>query len=417
MHLGSRRERGTAPETENLPVIEGLPELLTFRDGTPVRTPEEWQRRREEILALYGRYVYGFMPDPAGEEVSFQLTRQHELPGTLLNITVEANGRRAGLAALITLPADGAPEGGWPFFVEYAPWQNRGWLAKLRSTPVSPNCRMAADRGYAGIQYDPFLAAADNASRTGAFYTLYPYEKQNASGVLLAWAWGVSKIIDALEAGAGESLNINPALSLVGGVSRWGKSAAVAGAWDRRIRVTIPSCSGLGGTAVFRTDNHGKTYDLSRLGGPSSWVNRSANEPFGNLQGGEGYWFCCCFAGVPSVRQLPVDQHMLCALAAGPQRHLIMVTGITSEGWNNTEGQCLAWRASQPVWDLLGASGHNNLLIHLDGHAILPSDMEVILDYCDRHLLGKTDAPATTMDGALFLEDNRAVLDPLFARC
>ncbi len=409
----SRREKEAMPEAENLPVIEGLPALLTFMDGTPVRTPEDWQRRRGELLDLYGRYVYGFMPDPAGEKVSFQLTEPQELPGTLLSITVEANGRRAALAALITLPEGSAPEGGWPFFVEYAPWQSRGWLAKLWPTPVSPNCRIAANRGYAGVQYDPFRAAADNASHTGAFYALYPYEEQNANGVLLAWAWGVSKIIDALEAGAGEKLGINPALSLVGGVSRWGKSAAVAGAWDRRIRVTIPACSGLGGTAVFRTDNHGKTYDLRRLGGPSAWVNKSINEPFGNLQGGEGYWFCGRFARVPSVRHLPVDQHILCALAAGKDRHMILVTGITSEGWNNTEGQCLAWRASQPVWDLLGAGGHNRMLIHLDGHAILPSDMETILDYCDRTLLGK-DTDAAPMDGALFLEDNRAVLDPLF---
>ena len=77
---------------------------------------------------------------------------------------------------------------------------------------------------------------------------------------------------------------------------------------------------------------------------------------------------------------LPVDQHMLCALAAGKDRHMIVVTGIISEGWNNTEGQCLAWIASQPVWDLLGAGEQNNMIIHLDGHAILPSDMEKILE-------------------------------------
>ena len=84
----------------------------------------------------------------------------------------------------------------------------------------------------------------------------------------------------------------------------------------------------------------------------------------------------------------------------------------------NTEGQCLAWRASQPVWDLLGASGHNNLLIHLDGHAILRSDMEYILDYCDVHLLGAPRESAARdlshMKGNLFLEDNRNLLDPLF---
>ena len=202
-------------------------------------------------------------------------------------------------------------------------------------------------------------------------------------------------------------------------MSRYGKSAAVAGAYDERIRVTIPSCSGAGGTAIYRTNNQGKTYDLSSLGGPEQWTNDSRNEPLSNLQGGEGYWFCGNFARVPSAHAFPVDQHMLCALAAGKNRHLIMVTGITSEGWNNTEGQCLAFAASQPAWDLLGCGEQNNMIIHLDGHAILRTDMEMILDYCDEHLLHKPakeiQGTERQMKGELFLRYNRGVLDPLFA--
>ncbi len=107
---------------------------------------------------------------------------------------------------------------------------------------------------------------------------------------------------------------------------------------------------------------------------------------------------------------------MLCALAAGSGRHLIVVTGITSEGWNNTEGQCLAYIAAQPVWDLLGCGEQNNMLIHLDGHAILRPDMETILDYCDVHLRGQEATRGLDrMKGNLFLRDNRDVLDPLFA--
>ena len=124
-----------------------------------------------------------------------------------------------------------------------------------------------------------------------------------------------------------------------------------------------------------------------------------------------------CLFGTMIFKQ-PVDQHMLCALAAGRERHLIVVTGITSEGWNNTEGQCLAYVKAQPAWDLLGCGEQNNMLIHLDGHAILRSDMECILDYCDAHLTGapRENASRNTcrMKGALFLEENREALDPLF---
>jgi len=75
--------------------------------------------------------------------------------------------------------------------------------------------------------------------------------------------------------------------------------------------------------------------------------------------------------------------------------------------------------ASQPAWDLLGCGGQNNMLIHLNGHAILPSDMVYILDYCDVHLYGKSpdevESDLSQMKGNLFLEHNRDVLHPYFA--
>ena len=402
-----------------LPERDDLPELMTFADGSPVAAAEDWPRRRAEILALYEHYVYGAMPDPAGETLTWALSEDAEAGGTLLTVTVSAGGQSGDLSVLVTLPEGEAPAGGRPCFIEYSPWRWT-WGGETHVGP-SANCLYAASRGYAAVNYDPSQAAADNAMHYGIFYRLYRYDavKPEAQrGVLLAWAWGVSKIIDALEAGAGEALGIDPARTLVGGVSRWGKSAAVAGAYDPRIAVTIPSCAGLGGTAVFRTNNSGKTYDLTSLGGPAAWTNTSANEPFANLRGGEGYWFCGTFARFLNERRLPVDQHMLLALIAGEGRHLILVTGITSEGWNNTEGQCLAWLASKPAWDLLGCGDQTHILIHLDGHAILPEDMERILDYCDARLPGRETAGAADpggMDGGLFLRENRGVLDPAFA--
>jgi len=397
--------------------IHGLPELMRFSDGGSVAAPEDWERRRGEILSLYAECVYGSMPDPAGETIAYALSDEPATGKKLMTVAISARGRSAKIAALISLPWGDAPAGGFPFFLEYMPWHYQDWFTGKWITAVSPNCTYAAGRGYAGIQYDPARSARDDASYTGAFYTLYPYDPSDPAGqrgVLLAWAWGVSKILDALEAGAGAELGINPALSVVGGVSRFGKSAAVAGAYDPRIRVTVPACSGLGGVAVFRTDNSGKAYDLTSLGGPRKWVNESKNEPLSNLQGGEGYWFCGSFARFPSARALPVDQHMLCALMAGRNRHLIIVTGITSEGWNNTEGQCLAFAAARPAWELMGCGDQISMLIHLDGHAILPGDLQSILAYCDERLLGRPGLALPPMKGELFLQCNRDVLDPYF---
>lgn len=408
-------------DPKDLPEIAGLPELLRFADGRPVAAAKDWASRKKELLGLYSEYMYGYMPDPVGETLSWSLHEEKETGGALLHITVSAGQRRASFSVLAGLPVSIEARTPFPCFIEYRPWHVQGRATKEWKTGFSDQSRYAMERGYAAIQYDCFQVAQDNAAHTGAFYSLYPYlaeDPLSQRGVLLAWAWGVSKIIDALEAGAGKALGIDPGLSLAAGVSRFGKSAAVAGAYDERIRVVIPSCSGAGGTAVYRMHNHGKTYDLTALGGPAHWTNESINEPFANLQGGEGYWFCGSFAAFPSVQRLPVDQHMLCALSAGASRHMIMVTGITSEGWNNTEGQCLAYAASQPVWDLLGCGDQNNLIIHLDGHAVLRSDMAYILDYCDVRLRGvppeSVKSDLTQMKGNLFLEHNRKALDPLF---
>ena len=389
-----------------------LPEIMRFADGRPVETAEQWAERRKEILALFETYVYGKMPDAEQEKVGYTIQPGRASGEREMKINVNRGGNEAFFTVRVTLPEE--PVSGVPCYIEYCPFC---WFGKPFA---SPNMKAAAGRGYAAIQYDPVTVASDNDLHEGAYYSLYPYndEQERQDGVLLAWAWGAGRILDALEAGAGKELGIDPQKCVVAGVSRYGKSAAVAGAYDERFRVTVPSCSGAGGTAVFRTNNHGKAYDLSSLGGPEEWMNESINEPFENLTGGEGYWFCRNFRRTERPEDLPVDQHMLCALAAGKGRHLIMITGITSEGWNNTEGQCLAYIASQPVWDLLGAGEQNNLIIHLDGHAILPSDMELILDYCDVYLRGKSRSEVngnlSGMKGQLFLKYNRDRLDPAF---
>ncbi len=397
-----------------LPRLDGMPDLLRFQDGTPVETPEDWQKRKEEIMGLYRHYIYGYLPDAAQEALSYTLTPLPGGNGYDMEITVTANEKAASFTVTFTLPKAEAPQGGYPYFVEYI-WAWPGFPA------VSQNQLYAASRGYAAVAYNPIPVAADNNSYTGAYYTLYPYftkDPTDKTGVLLAWAWGVSKIIDVLEMGAGAEMNINPSLSLVGGVSRYGKSVAVAGIYDERIKVVIPSCSGAGGLAPFRTSNQGKTYDLTSLGGPAQWTNESLNEPLSNLKGGESYWFTWNFRYMSSPEVIPVEQYMLPALVADPGRHMIVVTGITSEGWNNTEGQCFSYLAAQPVWDMLGCPDQNNMIIHLDGHAILQSDMEYILDYCDVHLLGKDPAGAerdlSQMKGNLFLEHNQNVLGDEF---
>ena len=378
--------------------IYQMPDLMTFLDGTKVETAEDWARRRAELKSLYEFYMYGYMPDGSEETLTWQVE------GSTLLITIERAGKSVTLNVPFLLPEGEAPAGGWPYYIEYSWWG------------MSEAGQYAATRGYAGFAYSPYAVAADDSSRTGAFYTLYPYGDHfsTQTGALAAWAWGASKVIDALEMGAAAELNINAEYSIVGGVSRFGKSAAVAGAYDERIKFVVPSCSGAGGLGMFRYTSGAKTYDLTSLGyvnaeGTGLWTN-GACENFGNIRSAsERHWFNTSFATTPSAQNLPFDQHMLAALSAAPDRHMIIITGVVSEEWNNVEGQTMAFVGSQPAWDILGAGENNNMIVHLNGHAILQSDMELILDYCDQVLYGIPAArDLSVMKTNVFMEEGNA---------
>ena len=49
----------------------------------------------------------------------------------------------------------------------------------------------------------------------------------------MAWAWGASKVLDALYNGAADEFGLNAENSIITGVSRWGKAAAVCGAFEQ----------------------------------------------------------------------------------------------------------------------------------------------------------------------------------------
>lgn len=386
----------TAPG--KLPVREEMPDLMTFEDGTPVVTAEDWQKRRAEIKGLYEYYMYGYMPDGSEETLTWRVE------DSVLYIDIARADQSVTLKVPFVLPKGESPEGGWPYYIEYSFWG------------MSDVVKYAASRGYAGFAYSPYDVASDNSFYLGAFYTLYPrgIHATNRTGALVAWSWGVSKIIDAMEQGAAAELGINAEYSLVGGVSRFGKSVAVAGAYDERIKVVIPSCSGAGGLGMLRYSCQGKTFDLSSMNfknedGTGAWTNGTC-ESWNNIRGsGESHWFCGNIQLVKDPAQMPFDQHFLAALCADPDRHYIVVTGILSEEWNNVEGQTMAFVGAQPAWDLLGASGNNNMIVHLSGHAILQSDMELILDYCDKAFYDKEPTrDLSVMKTNVFMEESNA---------
>src|SRR5262249_6562286 len=132
--------------------------------------------------------------------------------------------------------------------------------------------------------------ASDDGNHTGAFFALYPYKLDNAGddhGVLLAWAWGASRGVDALEYLAANDATYANLLDLrklvVTGYSRWGKAALLAGMLDERFQLTAPGGSGSGGATPYRYDSFGNVpFRHAPFGNLYPWGRSPGAEAMGD---------------------------------------------------------------------------------------------------------------------------------------
>jgi len=58
------RVKDTSDEATANPYKESMPDLMTFKDGTKVKTADQWPKRRAEIVEDFEREVYGRNPPP-----------------------------------------------------------------------------------------------------------------------------------------------------------------------------------------------------------------------------------------------------------------------------------------------------------------------------------------------------------------
>lgn len=202
-----------------------LPDPFTFVDGSKVNTIEDWDCRREELSSLYQIYELGTLPDPPSTLTATL--------GSKGNFTIFASQGDLSISwsVQIVLPTTG--DGPFPAVITYGG----------ATIPIPDN--------IATINFDnsDFAQQNDLTSRgVGTFFDLFPSD-HNASA-LIAWTWGVSRIIDALE--ITPAANINTKKIALTGCSRDGKGALVAGAFEERLALTIPQESGSGGSACWR---------------------------------------------------------------------------------------------------------------------------------------------------------------------
>jgi hypothetical protein len=160
-------------------------------------------------------------------------------------------------------------------------------------------------------------------------------------GSLRAWAWGASKAVDYFETDA----DVDAKRVGIEGLSRYGKAALVAMAYEPRIAIGFIGSSGAGGAKL---------------------LHRVFGEQVENLASpAEYHWFTGNFiryAGPLTQEDLPVDAHHLVAMCA-PRPVFISSGSAAVEGqWVDAKGMFLGGAMAGPVYELLGKQSMRTML-------------------------------------------------------
>ncbi len=202
-------------------------------------TRDDWQRRRGELKSLFEQTEYGQLP-PKPEKMTVvrgdaNVDAASGVTREAWKLKLEHDGKTLVVDVNLTLPKADGPV---PVVVQGA-FGRPGQLDRLRAF---------TDHGYAVAEVN-FMQVASDArehARESGIYQLFGDDLD--CGALMAWAWGVQGAIDALE----QDNRIDAKKVVITGHSRFGEAALVAGEFDERIALTVPSHSGCAGSAPFR---------------------------------------------------------------------------------------------------------------------------------------------------------------------
>ena len=383
-----------------------LPDPLTLKDGRPVTTEELWWNvRRPEIVEDFNREIYGRLPENL-PGVSWEVTSTiRETNGDVPVITKSLVGHvdnaayphiKVDIQLTLTTPANAS--GPVPVMMSFG-FEPRPGSAVSRPPDGGPTWQqhvLAKGWGYAVLI--PTSYQADNgAGLTQGIIGLANKgrpRKVDDWGALRAWAWGAGRALDYFET--------NPAVDarqvVIEGLSRYGKAALVAMAYDERFAIGFIGSSGRGGAKLHRR-NFGELIENVASSGEYHWMA-------GNY---------LKYAGPLTAGDLPVDAHELIALCA-PRPVFISAGSPQVEGNRiDSRGQFMAAVAAGPVYRLLGKKdlgtaempaietplieGELAWRQHSGGHTTGPN-WPTFLAFAGRYIQGPSPAATQPVSGA-----------------
>ncbi|WP_290740051.1 hypothetical protein [Fibrobacter sp. UBA3718] len=335
-----------------------LPDPFMGLDGKRISTKDEWKCRREEIGAMYEKIMFGTKPRNPDKV-------EGKKSGNKYTVTVTDKGKSASFD--VTINSAGTKDKPKPALIGLD--QGFGSCGSLGSSTNGLDIAM--------ITFNTNNVAPESGG--GKFFQLY----NGGQGTIIAWAWGVSRLIDALEKDPDAGIDVKHLA--VSGCSRLGKAALAIGAFDERIALTIPQESGSGGASLWRV---------------GAQVNKQKGKQFVQglaSAGSEGKWMISSFKNYDGRENtLPFDQHMLVSMVA--PRPLLILDNAGQE-WLGEVPSNYCGQASLETYKALGVT-ENYTYSQEGGHAhcSLPNgQFDEVKDFMNKFLLGK-DAKTGKID-------------------
>src|SRR5512146_433605 len=343
-----------------------LPALLVMQNGAKVTKATQWPARRKQLLGLFSGDVYGkypaHIPGVSWKVESTQQTTVAGVPAVVKHIVGHVDNS-AYPAITVNIEADlvtpAATRGKkvpviigaaslHPFVFTPRPAVPGQVVHRLAMPPNPPDAaRLLLQSGWGFVARTSNQVQTDNGAGLDKGIIGFVNHGQPRSlddwGVLRAWAWADSRILDYLQTDP----DVDGARVGVMGHSRGGKAALVAMVDDPRFAIGYISSSGAGGADLYR---------------------RNYGETMGNLCGDqEFHWFAANFLRYCAVghtaNEMPVDSHEFIALVAprpvfiGGGALLTDPEYVPGDAWQDAQGMFMAAAAASPAWKLLGYEG------------------------------------------------------------
>lgn len=328
------------PDFQALRTFAGLPPLLEFYDGRPVRTADQWQQRRAELRRLLCEYFLGTPPKQIPQRKQVRVlaeTRQGASVSRQIELTFATTPEVSITIEILS------PEGPGPFPVLFTQTNHRRWGL------------IALARGYMVCIYP----GADIDDQSDKFLPVYP---ECDWARLLRRAWTASRALDYVLT----LPEVDRRRVAITGHSRNGKQSLIAGAMDDRFTAVISSSSGVGGAVAYRFGSE-RAFDES-----VEFMTR--NQTTGTWFSQRLRWF------TGRENKLPTDNHALLGLIA--PRHCLISTAH-NDGCDQSFSAEQSYLAAREVYRFAQRPEALRILWRPGGHETCAQVIESYMDWCD----------------------------------